>query len=1174
MEGAVLQRSSSSTARNRNKARSAALAFALLAGAFPGGAYAQSAPAANPVALVDPFVGTAGTSGVGLIDDFPGASAPFGMIQWSPDTPSQPPSGGYFYRDKAITGFSLTHLSGAGCQIYGDFAVLPVLGDVTDPQHAQQPFTHESETAQPGYYAVRLGNGVQVQLAAAPRAGIASFTFPASQKADLIVNTASDQAGVTQSQFQVVGPDEIAGSATSGGFCGMPNVYTVYFDMKFDRPFTAHGTWTGKGNVSGGWLSFDTTQNRTVQAKAAVSYVSIAGARANLENGIAGWNLDTVRSSTANAWQSLLGEVRISGGTPADRKMFYTSLYHSLLSPTLYSDADGTYLGFDGRVHRTRSGHDEYANFSGWDIYRTQVPLMALLAPHQSSDMMQTLVDNAQQGGWLPKWPAANGYTAVMGGDSADAIIAGAYAFGARDFDRAGALRAMLKNADDVSSSLGQGWYHPRPGSAEYLQHGYVVNAHTTNVSPVPNGASETLEYAIDDFSISQFAKALGKNGIYRQFAKRGQNWTNIFDTSTGLVSPRDADGAFMQTPLTSNGQSGFQEGNAEQYTWMVPQAMGSLVAALGGSQNAIARLDTFFSQLNAGSDKPYAWFGNEPTFAAPWTYLYAGAPYKAQAVNRNVMLSLYAPTPDGIPGNDDLGAMSSWWAWNAMGLYPINPAVPVLLLGTPIFTNVTIDSPSGRRIVVDAPAASDANAYIESLRIDGKSTDRAWVNVPQSGTVHLDYVVGPTPNTQFGANPQDAPPNYMLGLAHFPPSTTAQFAMPPVTIDIAAGGTAALHFQLTNAAQNAQDVRWTAAAPPGFSVTPSNGSASAAQNAPAALDASVTASGSVQPGLYNVAIEGRSRNGAPLAHVDAVLRVDRQGDALPLIYVANFSDDTVLPTDPRTGAHGNAIPVGSRPGGLAVSADGTRLYTANQSSNDVSVVDTKAGKTIATIKMGHVPAGIDLSPDGKTLWVSNFGDDTLQPVDIATLKAGAPIKIDHQPEEVAVSPDGSKVYVVAQGSNAIDVVDAATRSLQTKIPTGDHPLGAVLSRDGSRIYVSNMVSNDVTVIDALRGTVVKHIPVGKTPQAMAISPDGSLLYVADSAASQVTPIDLQTGTARAPITVGNGPFAVEFSADGSKAVVADSGDNDCAVVDVARGVVADHIAAGSFPIALARARQ
>lgn len=1169
-----MQRSSSSIARKRSqRRRSAALAFALLAGLIPGAANAQGT-LADPAALVDPFIGTAGTSGVGLIDDFPGASAPFGMIQWSPDTPSQPPSGGYFYRDKAITGFSLTHLSGAGCQIYGDFSVLPVLGDVTDPQHAQQPFAHESESASPGSYAVTLGNGVRVELAAAQRAGIASFNFPASQKADLIVNTGSDQAGVTQSQFEIVAPDEIAGSATSGGFCGMPNVFTIYFDMKFDRPFTAHGTWKGTGKSGGGWLSFDTAQDRTVRAKAAVSYVSIAGARANLTSGITGWDVDAVRASAANVWRSLLGEVQITGGTADERKMFYTALYHALLSPTLYSDADGSYLGFDGRVHHTRAGHDEYANFSGWDIYRTQVPLMALLAPHQASDMMQTLVDNEQQGGWLPKWPAANGYTAVMGGDSADPIIAGAYAFGARDFDRAGALRAMLKNADDVSAPLGQGWYHPRPGSEEYLKRGYVVNAHTTNVSPVPNGASETLEYAVDDFSISQFAKALGRMDVYRRFAKRGENWTNVFDKSTGLITPRDADGAFVDTPITANGQSGFQEGNGAQYTWMTPQGLGSLVNALGGSSAAIARLDAFFSDINAGQDKPYAWFGNEPTLASPWTYLYAGAPYKAQAVNRKVMLALYAPTPDGIPGNDDLGTMSAWWAWNAMGLYPIDPAAPVLLLGSPLFTHVEIDSPSGRRIEIDAPQASDANLYVQSLRVDGKPADRAWVTLPEKGAVQLSYALGEAPNVQFASNPQDAPPDYTLGLAHFPPSTSAQLAMAPVTLDLAAGGSASMQFQVTNAGPQVQNVHWTARAPGGFSVTPASGSAAAAQTDPAAFTASVAASAQVQPGLYNIAIDGRAKNGAPLAHVDAVVRVGAPGDALPLIYVANFSDDTVLATDPRTGAHGNPIPVGSRPGGMAVSADGSRLYTANQSSNDVSVVDTQAGKTIATIKMGKVPAGIDLTPDGKTLWVSNYGDDTLQPIDVATLKAGAPIAIDHQPEEVAVSPDGAKIYVVAQGSNAIDVVGAASHKVEARIPTGDHPLGAVLSNDGSRMYVSNMVSNDVTVIDTAQGAVVAHIPVGKTPQAMAISPDGSLLYVTDSAASQVTPIDLRTDTARAPIQVGNGPFAVEFSADGSKAIVADSGDNDCAVIDVARGIVSGRIAAGSFPIALARPRR
>ncbi len=1155
--------------------------FAFVALVIAGSARVHAQPAPGPAELVDPFIGTGGTSGVGLIDDFPGASAPFGMLQWSPDTPSLPPSGGYFYRDTAITGFSLTHLSGAGCFIFGDFSILPSVGAIEDPAHAKEPFNHAAEQASPGYYAVRLERTkVDVQLAATPRTGTGAFAFPSTGNANLLINVASDQAGVSDASFQVVSQDEVAGSATSGGFCGMPNVYTVYFDMRFDRPFTAHGTWNGKvitpdavsvqGPESGGWVSFDATQNRMVRAKVAVSYVSIDGARKNIAAEARTWDVQGVRAQTAESWNALLGEVRVTGGATADRRMLYTSLYHALLSPTLFSDAGGTYRGFDDRIHRDSPGHDEYSNYSGWDIYRTQAPLMALLAPRQTSDMMQTLVHDAQQGGWLPKWPVANAYTGVMGGDPADAIIAGAYAFGARSFDRSAALRAMVKGASDTTSPLGQGWYHPRPGLDEYLKRGYVVNVHTTSVSPVPNGASETLEYAFDDFSIAQFARSIGRSDIYRRFRMRAQNWATLFETSSGLVMPRDADGAFMHTAITDNGQSGFQEGNAAQYTWMVPQAFGSLVSALGGPVSTVQRLDTFFTQLDAGQDKPYAWFGNEPSLVSPWVYAYATAPQRAQAVNRKAMRTLYAATPDGIPGNDDLGTMSAWWAWNAMGVYPANPAVPMLFLGAPLFQHVTIVSPSGRKIDIDAPQASAANDYITAVRVNGKPVDRAWIALPERGATSLEESLAERPNTSFATSAQSAPPQYAPAVLHFPASTTAQLAMQHPTLDVPPGTAGPLEFLVSNARGAPEvGVTWKGLPPVGMTLSPDRGNVVARTDVRAPVRTSLSVTPSLGTGLYNVPILGRAGNGAILERVTAVVRVVHPGEAVPLAYVANYSDATVTPFDPRTHAYGAAISVGRSPGGVALSPGGARLYTANQGSNDVSVVDTASQKVVRTVKMGKVPAGIRVSADGKTVWVSNYEDGTLQSIDASTLKAGKTIGVGSHPEDLAISPDGSRVYVADQGTSELAVVDTGARKVLAAIPVGRHPLGVTIAPNGSTVYVTNAASNDVSVVDAATLKVAATIPVGKTPQGLAISPDGALLYVTDSAAMQVTPIDLRTNTARNQILVGNGPFDVAFSSDGRYAFVASSGDNACDVIDVAAGKRTTSIPTGSFPIAI-----
>jgi YVTN family beta-propeller protein len=534
-------------------------------------------------------------------------------------------------------------------------------------------------------------------------------------------------------------------------------------------------------------------------------------------------------------------------------------------------------------------------------------------------------------------------------------------------------------------------------------------------------------------------------------------------------------------------------------------------------------------------------------------------------------MNALYAPTPDGIPGNDDLGTMSAWWAWNAMGLYPINPSVPVLLLEAPLFSHVSITSPSGKTIIIDAPQASKTNPYVQRLSIDGKPSDRLWISLPSSGSMHLQYGLGPAPNTELGVSPASAPPNYAIGVVHFPPSTTAALALQTPTLTLAPGQTAGLVFGAQVPAASTQvAVRWNAQAPKGIGVDPSSGDQVVSQ-IDTAVQAHVAVNPALAPGLYDVDIHARAKNGATLPHVTAVVRVQRPGEPLPLLYAANFSDDTITPIDPRTLAYGNPIAVGSRPGDLAISRDGARVYTANQGSNDVSVVDTNAGKTIATIAVGKVPAGIRLTPDGSTLWVTNYEDGTLQAIDVATSKARPAFSVGQHPEELQIAPDGSRLYVVLQGQNALAVVDAAANRVIASVPVGRHPLGVALSPDGKRAYVSADASDDVTVVDTASLQAITHVPVGKTPQGLSVSPQGTVLYVADSGSNQITPIDLRTLRALKPIVVGNAPFGVAFDQSGRYAFTANSGDGDGSVIDVARGAVAYSIPLGSFPIAVGK---
>ena len=377
-----------------------------------------------------------------------------------------------------------------------------------------------------------------------------------------------------------------------------------------------------------------------------------------------------------------------------------------------------------------------------------------------------------------------------MGGDSVDPVIAGAYAFGARDFDARAALAAMVKGASTTAPPPAQGWYVPRWELDDaYLQHGYVVNTHTTSVSPGPNGASETLEYALDDFSIARLAFALHDAPAYAAFMRRSANWMTLFDSAAHRIAPRDSDGAFMYAPITENGQSGFQEGNAAQYSWMVPQDLRDLIAALGGAPAATAKLDEFFSQLDAGQDKPYAWLGNEPSLGTPWVYLSAGEPWRAQAIVRQALTTLYDDTPDGLPGNDDLGTMSAWYVWCAIGLYPQNPAVGYLDIGAPLFSSVTVRTPNGPVIEIAAPQSSPTNAYVEQLRLNGRTHDQSWIGLPLHGRVRLDVAVGARPNAQWASGAGAAPPSFATMPLALPPATATIFQPTYDAVSVAAGG-------------------------------------------------------------------------------------------------------------------------------------------------------------------------------------------------------------------------------------------------------------------------------------------------------------------------------------------------------------------------------------------------
>jgi len=503
-----------------------------------------------------------------------------------------------------------------------------------------------------------------------------------------------------------------------------------------------------------------------VKLKIGVSFVSEEAARANLEKEIPGWDFDRVDQEAQKTWSELLNRVAVEGGTPEQRKIFYTGVYHSFLSPTLFSDEDGQYMGFDGKVHSLAGTKQkaQYADFSDWDTYRNTVQWQSLFEPGRESDMIQSLVNDAEQSGWLPKWEAANDVTYVMGGDSPAVLPAQAYAFGARDFDTSKALEYMVKGGTQPGKGPLNG--DEREFLADYIKLGY------TPIDKDRRAASQTLEYATDDFAVAQFAKAIGKEDAYAQFLKRSENWKNLLDPATHWIRPRNSDGSWMAgfDPETSmpkryqdagpNGdQMGFEEGNTWQYSFMVPHDYPALFAAMGGEQVGEQRLDKFFTALRCWG-KPCFNIENEPDFVTPYAYVFLGKPWKAQEVVTRIAKETFKTTPDGIPGNDDLGATSGVYVWNALGFYPAVPGVGGFVMGTPMFDKATLKLAGGWTLII---SREGPGIYVQSVTLNGKPYASTWLPVSRigTGTTELHFTMGAEPNTKRGTAIKDRPPAF-----------------------------------------------------------------------------------------------------------------------------------------------------------------------------------------------------------------------------------------------------------------------------------------------------------------------------------------------------------------------------------------------------------------------------
>ncbi|MEV6192071.1 lectin [Streptomyces sp. NPDC051920] len=769
----------------------AAMALAMAGLCTPAWAAGKAALVASPATVVNPFIGTSNEA-----NDFPGADVPFGMVQWSPDTTSRPPGGGYEYNDSSITGFSLTHIAGPGCGAAGDIPVLPTVGTVNTG--ATDAFSHANESASAGSYKVALNNQVTTELTTTTRSGMARFTFPSTAQANLIFKLTGSQNGATSTQFTKVSNTEVSGQVTSGHFCGAGNTYTVYFDMVFDQPFASQGTSLAKTSAatpaerptasknaaekpnkpvlhgkmpatatpkaakdsaapgvaaSNGYVTFNTTGNPVVQAKVGISYVSVANAAANRSAENTGWDFNATRTAAQDAWNSALGKIQIAGGTAAQQQIFYTALYHSLLHPNVISDTNGQYFGFDGRTHTVDAGHKAaYANYSGWDIYRSQAQLEALVAPQVASDTAQSMVDDYAQTGLFPKWSENNGESYVMVGDPADAIIADYYAFGARDFDTTTALADMVKQASTANND--------RPGLNYLNSPGYMPHDGSYGCCNFYGPVATTLEYNTADFAISAMAGALGDTANQKTYANRAQGWRNVLNPASGFVEPRNASGSWTGGFDPTSGTD-MVEADSWIYTGMVPFNVGGLARAKGGNTAMAHYLDTVLRSYTG--DKGYAWVGNEPSIELPWEYDYIGQPYKTQGTVRAIQQQIWSNTPGGLAdGNDDLGAMSAWYVWSALGMFPETPGTADLALGSPLFTQAVITLPSGKTLTINGNGAADNAPYVQSATWNGSAWNNAYAPtsaITAGGT--LTYTLGTSANTSWATAASAAPPSY-----------------------------------------------------------------------------------------------------------------------------------------------------------------------------------------------------------------------------------------------------------------------------------------------------------------------------------------------------------------------------------------------------------------------------
>jgi predicted alpha-1,2-mannosidase len=721
--------------------------------------------------FVNPFIGTGGHG-----HTFPGAVSPFGMVQLSPDTrmAGWDACSGYHYSDSTIIGFSHTHLSGTGIGDYGDILLMPTVncqlmerGDEAIPRSGyRSKFSHKTEKAYPGYYAVMLEDyNVKAELTATQRAGFHRYTFPKTENAALVLdlNHSLQNHRNTIIKLKIISDTEIEGMKNTNGWA---KDHSVYFYAKFSKPFRAkvfeNERVVSQKEISGtnvkALLQFATTDKEKVMVKVGISAVDATGARKNLEQEIPEWNFDALVKETNARWDAELSKVQIETKNENQKKIFYTALYHAAISPNLFVDVDGRYRGQDKSIHISKE-KEYYTVFSLWDTFRAFHPLQTIIAPERNEAFIRTLLRKYDEGGYLPMWDLSSNYTGCMIGNHAISVIVEAYMKGNQNFNVQKAFEACVKaskyqrlNNGNIDSKIYENQFMPI--SKLYKDSIGYCPADKDNES-----VAKGLEYAYNDWCIAQFAKALGKNKEYNEFSKKATFYKAYFDKNVGFMRGKMLNGNWnpIFNPKMSNHRNDdYCEGNAWQWSWYVMQDVNGLIELHGGKKGFINKLDSLFSvsseQLGQASSDisgligQYA-HGNEPSHHITHLYNYVGQPWKIQQLVDSIQQSLYFNDPNGLAGNEDCGQMSAWYVLNAIGFYPVCPASAEYTLGRPLFDKVTIPLAKGKKIEIISTNNTAKNKYIQHVKFNGVALNTPILK-------HKDLMAGSKIEIEMGSTP------------------------------------------------------------------------------------------------------------------------------------------------------------------------------------------------------------------------------------------------------------------------------------------------------------------------------------------------------------------------------------------------------------------------------------